>query len=61
MPRFQTENGQYYAPPELVRFIKPIKGSPQIQIQYDPRLEYAQGKTIHKEKLLAYMMSQALV
>ena len=50
MPRFQTEKGQYYAPPELIRFIKPIKGAPKIQIQYDPRLEYAQGETFHKVK-----------
>lgn len=50
MPRFQTEDGQYYAPPELIRFVNPIKGNPQIQLQYDPRLEYAQGKTTHKIK-----------
>ncbi|MDA8948134.1 glycoside hydrolase family 15 protein [Flavobacteriaceae bacterium] len=50
MPRFQTEKGQYYAPPELIRFVKPIKGNPEIQIQYDPRLEYAQGKTQHHAK-----------
>ena len=31
MPRFQMENGQYYAPPELIRFIKPLKGNPKIQ------------------------------
>jgi GH15 family glucan-1,4-alpha-glucosidase len=50
MPRFQMENGQYYAPPELIRFIKPLKGNPKIQFQYDPRLEYAQGLTTHSSK-----------
>lgn len=50
MPRFQTEKGTYYAPPEVVRIVKPLKGNPQIQIHYDPRLEYAQGVTTHKEK-----------
>jgi GH15 family glucan-1,4-alpha-glucosidase len=50
MPRFQMENGQYYAPPELIRFIKPLKGTPKIQLQYDPRLEYAQGVTTHSSK-----------
>ena len=50
MPRFQMENGQYYAPPELIRFIKPLNGTPKIQLQYDPRLEYAQGVTTHSSK-----------
>ncbi len=50
MPRFQMENGQYYAPSELIRFIKPLKGTPKIQLQYDPRLEYAQGVTTHSYK-----------
>ena len=50
MPRFQTEKGQYYAPPELVRLVKPIKGNPKIKIQYNPRLEYAQGVTSHEAK-----------
>ena len=50
MPRFQTEKGAYYAPPELVRLIKPLKGTPEIQLQYDPRLEYAQGITTHNSK-----------
>lgn len=53
MPRFQTEKGAYYAPPEVVRIIKPLKGNPQIKIHYDPRLEYAKGKTTHKEKASA--------
>ena len=50
MPRFQMENGQYYAPPELIRIIKPLKGKPKFKIKYDPRLEYAQGFTTHKSK-----------
>ncbi|OUW34401.1 MAG: glycoside hydrolase [Flavobacteriaceae bacterium TMED179] len=50
MPRFQNEKGDYFAPPEIIRFIKPITGSPQIKFEYDPKLEYAQGKTFHKSK-----------
>ena len=50
MPRFQMENGQYYAPPELIRIIKPLKGNPKFKIKYDPRLEYAQGLTTHRTK-----------
>ena len=45
MPRFQKENGIYYAPPEITRLVKVIKGNPLIKILYDPQLEYAQGET----------------
>jgi GH15 family glucan-1,4-alpha-glucosidase len=45
MPRYQKDNGVYYAPPEISRIIKKISGQPEIKILYDPRLEYAQGTT----------------
>ncbi len=45
MPRYQKENGVYYAPPEISRILKRIKGTPLIKVLYDPRLEYAQGET----------------
>ena len=45
MPRFQKDNGIYYAPPEITRLVKVIKGNPLIKILYDPQLEYAQGET----------------
>ena len=45
MPRYQKDNGVYYAPPEISRIVKHIKGSPVFNILYDPRLEYAKGKT----------------
>ncbi len=45
MPRYQKENKDYYAPPEVVRYIKLIKGKPQFKVNYDPKLEYALGNT----------------
>ncbi len=50
MPRFQKENGEYYAPPEVCRILKLVKGNPILKILYDPRLEYSIGKTNHYEK-----------
>ena len=45
MPRFQKDNGVYYAPPEITRLVKWIKGNPSFKVLYDPQLEYAQGET----------------
>ncbi|WP_276389947.1 glycoside hydrolase family 15 protein [Eudoraea chungangensis] len=45
MPRYYAENGSYHSPPELVRYIRHISGKPKFRANYDPRLEYALGKT----------------
>ena len=45
MPRYQKDNGVYYAPPEITRLVKLIKGNPTFKVLYDPQLEYAQGQT----------------
>ena len=45
MPRYQKENGSIYSPPEIIRFIKLVKGKPRFKILYDPKLEYALGNT----------------
>ena len=45
MPRYQKENGSFYSPPEIIRFIKLIKGKPKLKVLYDPKLEYALGNT----------------
>ncbi|MFS4415291.1 glycoside hydrolase family 15 protein [Maribacter sp. 2307ULW6-5] len=44
MPRYRKENG-YNSPPELVRFFKHLSGKPSFRVRYDPRLEYALGRT----------------
>ena len=45
MPRYQKENGIYYAPPEIIRIFELVKGKPKFKILYDPRLEYSNGQT----------------
>jgi len=45
MPRYHIENGSYHAPPEIVRYIRHISGKPKFRVRYNPKLEYAIGKT----------------
>ena len=45
MPRYYKYNGAYHAPPEIVRYIRHISGKPKFRVRYDPKLEYAAGKT----------------
>ncbi|APQ15916.1 glycoside hydrolase family 15 protein [Maribacter hydrothermalis] len=45
MPRYRKEGKKYHAPPELVRYFKLISGAPKFSVHYNPKLEYAVGKT----------------
>jgi GH15 family glucan-1,4-alpha-glucosidase len=45
MPRYFKNEGTYFAPPEIIRFLKLISGKPSFKVIYEPKLEYAQGKT----------------
>jgi len=45
MPRYYTQSGGYNAPPEIIRYIKLISGKPVFKVLYNPKLEYAMGKT----------------
>jgi GH15 family glucan-1,4-alpha-glucosidase len=45
MPRYRKGDGSYHTPPEIVRYIRHLSGSPEFTVHYDPRLEYAQGET----------------
>ncbi|MFS4446482.1 glycoside hydrolase family 15 protein [Maribacter sp. 2307UL18-2] len=55
MPRYRIQNGKHHAPPELIRFVKLISGSPKFKVDYNPKLEYARGetKTYIKEHFIA--------
>lgn len=50
MPRYYKTNGGYHNPPELIRYLKVLEGTPEIQLHYDPKLEYAIGETTHHIK-----------
>ena len=45
MPRYRKKGGSFHTPPEIVRYVRYLSGSPQFRVKYDPRLEYAQGET----------------
>ena len=45
MPRYQKRDGSFHTPPEVIRYIRHVKGAPEFSVNYDPRLEYAQGET----------------
>jgi GH15 family glucan-1,4-alpha-glucosidase len=45
MPRYKKEDNVYYAPPEITRLLRHLKGAPKYRVIYDPRLEYAVGET----------------
>src|SRR3972149_2900623 len=48
MPRFQTDQGGYFTPPELIRYVKYISGKPKARFIYSPRLVWAQYETINQ-------------
>ncbi len=60
MPRYRTENGHIYNPPDVIRYIHHISGNPVFRIKYDPKLNYAEGdmKTeLDKEYIKSYTTS----
>jgi len=57
MPRYHNGGGRYYAPPDLIRYIKLVAGNPSFSIKYNPRLEYARFRTetrIEKKYIKSY-------
>ncbi len=50
MPRYPENNGSFYAPPDIIRFIRILKGTPQVTVIYNPKLKYAAGETVHQNK-----------
>ena len=42
MPRYRTETGRYHCPPDIIRFIRHLRGKPKIRIHFQPRPAYAQ-------------------
>lgn len=45
LPRYPKENHTFHCPPEIIRLLKIKKGNPKIQVNYQPKLEYAVGET----------------
>ncbi len=45
MPRYKNDDGTFFSPSDIVRYVKLISGKPKFRVKYDPKLEYAMGKT----------------
>ncbi|SDG40410.1 glycoside hydrolase family 15 protein [Psychroflexus sediminis] len=45
LPRYPKKDKTYHAPPEVIRYLKVTKGTPKLNIDYSPKLEYALGNT----------------
>lgn len=56
MPRYEKRNGSFYAPPDIIRFIRLVKGAPEFKVHYDPKLEYANSST-HSVNMGEYIES----
>lgn len=42
MPRYTTEDKNYHCPPDIIRYIRILSGTPKIRIDYNPRPNYAE-------------------
>jgi len=42
MPRYKTQKGKTHCPPDIIRYIRHVSGSPEIKIHYQPRPCYSQ-------------------
>ncbi|MFO8087563.1 MAG: glycoside hydrolase family 15 protein [Bacteroidales bacterium] len=45
MPRYKLDDNTYNTPPEIIRYFRLISGQPVFRIRYDPKLQYATGRT----------------
>lgn len=43
MPRYQTNDGNYHIPPDLIRYVRHVWGIPKFATDYDPRPGYAES------------------
>lgn len=50
MPRYQREDGSFYAAPDIIRFIRLLKGKPSFKINFNPKLDFARGTTFSENK-----------
>lgn len=57
MPRYIYNTNSFYAPPDIIRYIKHKGGKPRFKIKYNPCLEYAEHETrtdVHNEYIKSY-------
>lgn len=47
MPRYKTGEKEYYDPAELYRYLRPLYGTPELIVHYEPALNYARDEVVH--------------
>ncbi len=47
MPRYKTNEQEYFTPAEIYRYIRLIAGTPAFSIEYNPRFNYALDEVAH--------------
>ncbi|MFT5128930.1 MAG: GH15 family glucan-1,4-alpha-glucosidase [Rhodothermales bacterium] len=40
MPRYHTDSGGYHCPAEIIRYVRVLRGAPQVRVVYQPRPNY---------------------
>lgn len=45
MPRYINGDQRHHTPPDIIRYVKYISGTPKVRVQYNPRLNYAKNNT----------------
>jgi len=45
MSRYKTDAGIYHCPPDIIRYIRYLRGNPKIRIHFQPRPAYAQHES----------------
>ncbi len=63
MPRYMTEDGNYYNSPEIFRILKVLKGKPVVRVEYNPQLNFASAETkhvVHQDFIKSFTVKRSL-
>ena len=59
MPRYR-EGVDYRRPIEIIRILKPLRGRPVLKVSFQPKLNYARGETVVRERQAVITTSNGL-
>ncbi len=48
LPRYMTSATGGHLPPEVYRILRPLSGKPRFGVVYNPAINYARGRTVHR-------------
>ncbi len=49
MPRYRTHKDEHYMPAEVYRYLRPLRGRPQLRVRYDPVLNYGSEAVLNRQ------------